>query len=228
MKAPVIFGTLVCACSLLFALPSFAQDNLAEVSQKAKIGIALPSHTAESNLLKDAFEARGYETALYIEDDNVVPQMISDGCNIIIVGSVNGHELDSQMEEAEEGGMHIAAYGSMLMNIAALHHQSLQIQSNFSGAALNLDNAAADFSRVEMFSGVLENTPAGSEIYSALTEINPYIDNDAVLMNSGVIGRSILDRSMMNNNADSMLARAALDRTLDDSRAMLAQSNPEE
>lgn len=227
MKASVIFGTLLCACSISFAIPSYAQDAAAEVSQKAKIGIALPGHTAESALLKEAFEARGYETALYMEEqDKVVPQMISDGCNIIVVGSVNGHELDSQMVEAEEGGMHIAAYGSMLMNVAALDHRSLQIQSNYSGAALNLDNAAADFSRVEMFSGVANDVLAGGEVYSALSEINPYIDNDAVLMNSGVIGRSILDRSM--HNTDSMLATSTLDRALDDSRSMLAQSNPEE
>lgn len=204
MKTSAVLGILACASSFLFALPASADPASPVISQKAKIGIALPADTKAGAMLKKALEERGYETALYTmqSGSQVTEQMINDGCNLILVGADRGIELDSQLEQAEASGLEITAYGSVLMHLNAIDCDMQQSNT----AMIGCDLLPSEVSRMEMFTGMVAGALKGGEIYSALYEINPLIDRESVLARSGRGGRGILDRA------------------LDDSRSMIAQN----
>lgn len=190
----------VCSISLALVLPSYADSSVSGIPEQARIGIALPGHTAEAALLKQALETRGFDTILYTaQNGEQVPQMLDDGCNLIVSGAANGFVLDERMAQAAAAGMEIAAYGSVLLNPGAAEEELLQ-----SSGAVITSGDVSTLSRIELFSGVTAGAQEGSEIYSALAEINPGIEHEAVLARSRHSGHGILDRA------------------LDDSRSMIA------
>lgn len=194
MKASVLKLTLVSVCTLACALSAAAvstgteiNNNIERHTEKAKIGLALPVQHLEGEFLRQAFRTRGYDVTLYNTDleQNQIPRMLEDGCNIIIVGAENGYELDPQMEEAQAHGIKVMAYGSMLTDADKINMDPVYVEGRYTGAALNLEPDTSDsIGRIELFSGVVMGTGVSRALYSALTVINPYIESGALLVNA--------------------------------------------
>lgn len=206
MKTSVIIGVLACVFSMAVAIPSYASKTVnteaAAVQTKTKIGVSLPAsaNRYEAQFIRQAFENRGYDVALYFSADDGADQvsgMLQDGCNVVVVGSASGHVLDAQMNIAEQQGLEIMSYGSALINSDALGLVGANLQAAYTrmGAISDVDECfAPELSRIELFSGVVRGSEVEASVYNAISEINPSLESDAVLVRSEFISRSIVDR----------------------------------
>lgn len=208
MRAKIIWGILAFTCSLIAILPSFASkaasyDNavfLVGDAEPARIGVSLPLSVSRTEMMfaRQTLESKGYEVALYYFEDwgqDQIAAMLEDGCNVIIVGATDGRVLDEQMLYADQHGVEIQAYGSMLMHSDRISLDSEDIQADYlelsaSGSTVTL---APGLTRIELFSGVCSEVKSGSEVHKAVSEIVPLIENAAMVVRSEFVGRSIVE-----------------------------------
>ena len=219
MRAKIIWGILAFTCSLIAILPSYASKVAADAAAayadeeavQAKIGVSLPvtASRAEMMFAKQHFEAKGYEVVLYYFEDwgqDQIAGMLDDGCNVIIVGATDGSALDVQMKYAESHGVEIQAYGSMLMHSDKFSMDSEEIQADyleFASAGSSVP-VAPGLSRIELFSGVCHSAEEETVVHKAVSEINPFIENAAMVVRSEFVSRSIVDS--LNAGAGDLIA----------------------
>lgn len=188
------------------AHPEITRTAAAAPEGKTKIGITLPTQNIErfykgGQFLKQAFEAEGYEAALYYGGDNnleiqqrQITRMINEGCKVIIVGAVDCYGLGKQLDEARAAGVKIVAYGSLLMNTDAVDYLVAfnerrvgEIQGNYLRSALELDQATAQNPKyIEVFSGVEHDSSSRVMFDGAMSVLKPYLNSGALVVRSGV------------------------------------------
>lgn len=213
MKTSVVIGVVVCVFSMIAAIPSYASKVVnAAPAVQTKIGVSLPetANRYEAQFIRQAFENKGYEVQLYFTSNERADQisaMVQDGCNIVVVGSANSSALDDQMNFAEEQGIEIMSYGSALISSDALGLVGANLQAAYTrmGSISDVDECfAPELSRIELFSGVVKGVEVEPDVYNAISEINPGLESDVLLVRSEFISRSFVDR--VNVDPSSLIA----------------------
>ena len=94
----------------------------------AKIGVSLPAKTSENWVLaEDLFNKElkdaGYEPTVQFAGDggaptqqNQISAMVSSGVKVLIVGAVDGKQLNTQLADAKANGVTVIAYDRLLQN----------------------------------------------------------------------------------------------------------------
>src|SRR5699024_801283 len=89
------------------------------------IGVAMPTRSSErwiadGNNVKEQLEDLGYEVDLqYAEDDiptqvNQIDNMITQGADLLVIASIDGTALTSQLEEAADNDIPVIAYDRLI------------------------------------------------------------------------------------------------------------------
>ena len=135
-----------------------------------KIGVAMPTKdlqrwNQDGENMKKQLEDAGYEVDLQFASNDVATQvsqvenMISGGCDVLVIGSIDGESLGTPLKQAEEQGIPVVSYDRLIMNSSAVTYYATfdnylvgQKQGEYIVDALDLDNTDGPYN-MEIFTG---------------------------------------------------------------------------
>jgi len=191
------------------AEPSTSGSAAAPAAAGALVGVAMPTKSSErwiadGNNVKTQLEALGYKVDLqYAEDDiptqvNQIDTMITKGAKLLIIASIDGTALTSQLEQAHANGIQVIAYDRLIRNSANVDYYATfdnfkvgvqQATSLLTGLGV-LDASGKDAGvkgplNVELFAGSPDDNNATFFFNGAMSILQPYIDSKVLVVKSG-------------------------------------------
>ncbi|SDS00270.1 monosaccharide ABC transporter substrate-binding protein, CUT2 family [Friedmanniella luteola] len=175
----------------------------------ALIGVAMPTKTSErwiddGNNVKAKLEALGYKVDLQYANDKVPDQqqqiesMLNNGAKALIVASIDGTALTTQLADAGTDGVKVIAYDRLINGspnvdyYVTFDNEKVGIQQGTSlltGLGI-LDAAGKETGKkgpfnVELFAGSPDDNNATFFYKGAMGVLQPYIDNGTLVVPSG-------------------------------------------
>jgi len=175
----------------------------------ALIGVAMPTKTSErwiddGNNVKSKLEAMGYKVDLQYANDKVPDQqqqiesMLNNGAKALIVASIDGTALTTQLADAGKDGVKIIAYDRLINGspnvdyYVTFDNEKVGVQQGTSlltGLGI-LDAAGKDTGKkgpfnVELFAGSPDDNNATFFYNGAMSVLQPYIDKGTLKVASG-------------------------------------------
>jgi putative multiple sugar transport system substrate-binding protein len=177
----------------------------------ALVGVAMPTKSSErwiadGNNVKAQLEKLGYKVDLqYAEDDiptqvNQIDTMITKGAKLLIIASIDGTALTSQLEQAKSNGIQVIAYDRLIRNSANVDYYATfdnfkvgvqQATSLLTGLKV-LDASGKDAGvkgplNIELFAGSPDDNNATFFFQGAMSILQPYIDKKVLVVKSGQV-----------------------------------------
>ena len=167
-----------------------------------KVGVSMPTKDLQrwnqdgSNMEAKLKEA-GYEVDLQFASNDVqtqlgqVENMISSGCNVLVIAAIEGSSLGEALGQAKEAGIPVIAYDRLLMDSDAVSYYATfdnykvgTVQGTYVKDTLDLDNAEGPFN-IEFTAGDPGDNNAGFFFNGAYDVLKPYIDSGKLNVVSG-------------------------------------------
>jgi len=173
------------------------------------VGVTMPTKQSErwvddGNNVKQQLEAAGYTVDLqYAENDiptqvNQIENQITNGAKLLIIASIDGTALTSQLQEAADKDIKVIAYDRLIRNspnvdyYATFDNYKVGVQQATSllvGLGLldqdgNKGSATGPFN-VELFAGSPDDNNATFFFNGAMDTLKPYIDDGTLKVKSG-------------------------------------------
>ncbi|MEE0419184.1 MAG: multiple monosaccharide ABC transporter substrate-binding protein [Lachnospiraceae bacterium] len=167
-----------------------------------KVGVSMPTKdlqrwNQDGENMKNQLEAAGYEVDLQFAGNDVATQvsqvetMISNGCDVLVVGSIDGSSLGDPLAKAKEAGIPVVSYDRLIMNTDAISYYATfdnylvgQKQGEYIVKALDLENAEGPFN-LELFTGDPADNNVNFFFGGAMDVLNPYIESGKLVIPSG-------------------------------------------
>lgn len=178
-------------------------DNNENASGGGKIGVAMPTKDLQrwnqdgTNMEKE-LKAAGYEVDLQYASNDVSTQvsqienMISNGCKVLVVASIEGDSLGTVMDQAKEADIPVIAYDRLIMNSEAVTYYATfdnymvgQKQGEYIKDALDLDNAGDKTYNIEFVTGDPGDNNVNFFFGGAMDVLKPYLDAGTLKCPSG-------------------------------------------
>jgi putative multiple sugar transport system substrate-binding protein len=147
--------------------------------------------------MKEQLEKKGYEVDLQFADgtaDNQVNQlenMISNGCKVLVIASIDGNSLGTVLATAKEKGVKVIAYDRLIMNTDAVTYYATfdnfmvgVKQGQYIEDQLGLKSNAGPFN-IELIAGSPDDNNAHIFFEGAMSVLKKYIDNGTLVVKSG-------------------------------------------
>lgn len=202
MKKKAVAGLLtLCMVAGMVAVPGMAKEVKAD-DEKKLVGVAMPTKdlqrwNQDGDNMKKALEEAGYEVDLQYASNEVATQvsqvenMISNGCDILVIASIDGSSLGEPLGQAKEAGIPVIAYDRLLMESDAVTYYATfdnymvgQKQGEYIVDALNLEEEDGPFN-LEIVAGAPDDNNATFFYGGAMDVLQPYIDEGKLVVKSG-------------------------------------------
>ena len=176
MKRKVLAGLLTVVMAAGFvAVPGMQTEVKAD--DKKLVGVAMPTKdlqrwNQDGENMKKSLEEAGYEVDLQYASNEVATQvsqvenMISNGCDILVIASIDGSSLGEPLSQAKEAGIPVIAYDRLLMESDAVSYYATfdnymvgQKQGEYIEEALNLKEEKGPFN-IELVAGAPDDNNA--------------------------------------------------------------------
>lgn len=174
------------------------------------IGVAMPTETSErwiadGDAVKEGLEALGYKVDLQYAGDDIptqtqqIDQMITSGADVLIVASIDGTALTSQLENAAAQNIPVIAYDRLIRD-----SENVDFYVTFDNFAVGvaqgtallkgmglLDETGAKVPdmagpyNVELFAGSPDDNNAGFFFEGAMSVLDPFITDGTLVVKSG-------------------------------------------
>lgn len=166
------------------------------------VGIAMPTQSSErwvddGNNMVEMFEELGYETDLQYAEDVVenqlsqIENMITRGVDILVIASIDGEALTDVLDQAQNLDIPVISYDRLIMNHEHVSYYATfdnfgvgVIQGEYIEDQLGLANGEGPFN-IELFAGSPDDNNAYFFWDSAMSILEPYIDNGQLVVRSG-------------------------------------------
>ncbi|HHT96779.1 MAG TPA: sugar ABC transporter substrate-binding protein [Clostridiales bacterium] len=167
-----------------------------------KVGVAMPTKdlqrwNQDGENMKKELEAAGYVVDLQYANNDIATQvsqienMITSGCEAIVIASIDGGSLGTVLKEAKTKKIPVIAYDRLIMDTDAVSYYATfdnymvgTIQGQYIVDKLDLKNAAGPFN-LEIFTGSPDDNNARFFYGGAMDILNPYIDSGKLVVLSG-------------------------------------------
>lgn len=178
-------------------------DNNENASGGGKIGVAMPTKdlqrwNQDGTNMENELKAAGYEVDLQYASNDVSTQvsqienMISNGCKVLVVASIEGDSLGTVMDQAKEAGIPVIAYDRLIMNSEAVTYYATfdnymvgKKQGEYIRDALDLDNAGDKTYNIEFVTGDPGDNNVNFFFGGAMDVLKPYLDAGTLKCPSG-------------------------------------------
>lgn len=183
----------------------------ASSGEKVRVGVSMPTQTSErwiadGNSVKKELEAKGYEVDLQFANDDIptqtqqIDQMITNGADVLVIASIDGTALSSQLDAAKAAKIPVISYDRLIRDH---DHVSFYVSfDNFDvgvaqGNALLHGLGIADKDgkevasrpkgpfNIELFAGSPDDNNAGHFFKGMLSVVQKYIDDGTLVVKSG-------------------------------------------
>ncbi|MDR1778628.1 MAG: sugar-binding protein [Clostridiales Family XIII bacterium] len=190
------------------ACGSDSSSSSSSSGETIKIGVSMPTKSLQrwnqdGDNIKAQLEAEGYEVDLQYAGDNEIPKqieqienMISGGCQVLIIAAIDGESLDVPLAAAKEAGIPVIAYDRLIMNSDAVTYYATfdntkvgELQGQYIVDALDLENQAGPFN-IELFTGDPADNNVNFFFGGALNVLQPYIDSGKLVVKSGQVTKA--------------------------------------
>jgi putative multiple sugar transport system substrate-binding protein len=206
MGAVLAFG--LAACSGDGAGSSSGESGAGEEGTGV-IGVAMPTQTSErwiadGDAVKSGLEAAGYEVDLQFGNDDIptqqqqIDQMINKDVDLLIIASIDGTALATQLQAAADADIPVIAYDRLIRDsenvdfYVTFDNENVGVQQATSLLVglglLNEDGSKGDATgpfNVELFAGSLDDNNATFFFNGAMKTLQPYIDEGTIVVKSG-------------------------------------------
>lgn len=187
---------------------STSTDKTVEDSDKKSgdadklVGVAMPTKdlqrwNQDGSNMKAELEEAGYTVDLQYASNDITTQvsqietMITNGCKLLVVASIDGDSLGTVLEQAKEANIPVIAYDRLIMNSDAVSYYATfdnykvgTVQGQYIEEKLDLKNADGPFN-LEVFTGDPGDNNAKFFYNGAMDVLNPYIDAGKLVIQSG-------------------------------------------
>ena len=168
------------------------------------VGVAMPTKdlqrwNQDGTNMKDQLEAAGYQVDLQFASNDIATQvsqienMINNGCQALVIASIDGDSLGTVLAQAKEKGIPVIAYDRLIMNSDAVSYYATfdnylvgKTQGEYIVKALDLENAAGPFN-MEIVTGDPGDNNVNFFYGGAMDVLRPYIDEGKLVVQSGQI-----------------------------------------
>ncbi len=199
MKKKVVSVLL---CAAMAASMMTVSGIAVHAEEKKVIGVAMPTKdlqrwNQDGENMKKELEEAGYEVDLQYASNDVSTQIsqlenqISNGCDLMVVASIDGSSLGEPLKQAKEAGIPVIAYDRLLMNSDAVSYYATfdnymvgQKQGEYLVEALDLENQDGPFN-IELFTGDPGDNNCNFFFGGAMDVLQPYIDEGKLVVKSG-------------------------------------------
>ncbi len=169
-----------------------------------KIGVAMPTKdlqrwNQDGSNMENELKAAGYEVDLQYASNEVATQvsqienMISNGCDLLVIASIEGDSLGTVLAQAKEKKIPVIAYDRLIMNTDAVSYYATfdnymvgTKQGEYIVDKLDLKNAAGPFN-LEVFTGDPGDNNAKYFYNGAMDVLKPYVDAGKLVVQSGQV-----------------------------------------
>lgn len=173
------------------------------------VGVTMPTKSSErwiadGNNVKSALEKLGYKVDLqYAQDDiptqvNQIENQITKGAKVLIVASIDGTAITTQLQEAADKGVKVIAYDRLIRNTpnvdyyASFDNEKVGVQqatSLLTGLGLLKEDGTESDEKgpfnIELFAGSPDDNNATFFFDGAMKTLQPFIDSKKVVVLSG-------------------------------------------
>jgi putative multiple sugar transport system substrate-binding protein len=187
-----------------------SQASGAADNSGALIGVTMPTRSSErwigdGDNLKKQLESKGYKVDLqYAEDDiptqvNQLDNQITRGAKLLIIASIDGTAITTQLQSAKENNIPVIAYDRLIRNSPNVDYYATfdnfkvgvqQATSLLVGLKLLKEDgttkgdAKGPFN-IELFAGSPDDNNATFFFNGAMSVLKPYIDDKTLVVKSG-------------------------------------------
>ena len=194
MNKKVLFATM--AAVAMLGTACFAEGE--------KVGVSMPTKdlqrwNQDGDNMKAMLEEAGYEVDLQYASNDVqtqlsqVENMISSGCEVLVIAAIEGSSLGEALTMAKENEIPVFAYDRLLMDSDAVSYYATfdnymvgTVQGQYIIDTLDLENAEGPFN-MEATAGDPGDNNAGYFFAGAMDLLQPYIDEGKLVVQSGQI-----------------------------------------
>jgi putative multiple sugar transport system substrate-binding protein len=175
------------------------------------VGVAMPTQTSErwindGKAVKEALEKDGYTVDLKYANDDIPTQtqqldaMITEGAKILIIASIDGTALTSQLENAAAKGIKVIAYDRLINGTKNVDFYTTfdnyavgVAQANALLYGLGLTDKAGKAKsdapkgpfNIEVFAGSPDDNNAKFFFNGGMDTLKPFLDNGTLVIKSG-------------------------------------------
>jgi putative multiple sugar transport system substrate-binding protein len=189
------------------ALSAFATGT--EEASSMMVGVAMPTKSLQrwnqdGSFLKDKLEADGFIVDLQYANNEVstqvsqVENMITKGCEVLVIASIDGVALKGVLQQAADEGIKVLAYDRLIRETANCNYYATfdnylvgKIQGDFIVKKMDLEKGAGPFN-LEVFGGSPDDNNAYLFNQGAMDALQPFIDAGQLVINSGQTDMSII------------------------------------
>lgn len=167
------------------------------------VGVAMPTKDLQrwnqdgTNMQKE-LEAAGYKVDLQYASNEIntqvsqIENMISNGCKVLVVASIDGDSLGTVMDQAKEKGIKVIAYDRLIMNSPAVSYYATfdnymvgKKQGEYIEDKLDLKNAGDKKYNIEFVTGDPGDNNVNFFFGGAMDVLQPYLDAGTLVCPSG-------------------------------------------
>ncbi len=166
------------------------------------IGVAMPTQSLQrwnqdGSNMKTQLEAKGYQVELQYANNDVNTQvqqlenMITKGCKVLVIASIDGSALTNVLKEAKENKIKVIAYDRLIMNTPNVDYYATfdnfkvgVIQGQYIESKLGLKDGKGPFD-IELFAGSPDDNNATFFNKGAMSILQPYLDSGKLVVPSG-------------------------------------------
>jgi putative multiple sugar transport system substrate-binding protein len=205
--AAVVLGLTACGSSTK-SVDAQTSGSAASVAG-ALVGVTMPTKSSErwihdGDNVKSALEKLGYKVDLqYAENDiptqvNQIENQITKGAKLLIIASIDGTAITTQLQEAKDKNIPVIAYDRLIRNSPNVDYYATfdnykvgveQATSLLVGLGLKKedgsDGAAKGPFNIEVFAGSPDDNNATFFFNGAMATLKPYIENKTLVVKSG-------------------------------------------
>ena len=213
-----------------------AKDDAAAGGAGALIGVAMPTKdlqrwNQDGSNMKAELEAAGYAVDLQYASNDVQTQvsqienMISNGCQMLVIASIDGSSLGEPLSQAKEAGIPVISYDRLIMNSDAVSYYATfdnykvgQKQGEYLVEALGLENSSEP-RNIELFTGDPADNNWVFFFGGAMDVLQKYIDEGKLVVKSGQtafeqVATANWDSEKAQNRMDTIIAGNYSDGTV--------------
>jgi putative multiple sugar transport system substrate-binding protein len=201
----IISAILIVAAASTMLFANGQGESASASKDSKKIGVSMPTKSLQrwnqdGSNMKAELEAAGYRVDLQYAGDNDIPtqvnqveNMVTTGCDAIVIASIDGSALTEVLNEAEIQNIPVIAYDRLIMNSSAVSYYATfdnfevgVIQGEYLRDSLKLDSrTAADPAYLELFTGAPDDNNCVYFWGGAMSILEPYMNSGAVVVRSG-------------------------------------------
>lgn len=202
-------------------------QNVETNDSKKLVGVAMPTKdlqrwNQDGTNMEQKLKEAGYSVDLQFASNDIATQvsqvetMISNGCDLLVIASIDGDSLGTVLAQAKEKNIPVIAYDRLIMNSDAISYYATfdnymvgTKQGEYIVDSLDLKNAKEPFN-LEIFTGDPGDNNAKFFYNGAMDVLNPYIKEGKLVVKS----KQIDFATVATANWDSATAQARMENIL--------------